>query len=70
MGSEEAVSDLAKILLSYFPEVNSEGEVINNTSISLSGFNSTLSKVKLFTEETLDLDVTNELKRELMQIWI
>ena len=38
MGSEEAVSDLAKILLSYFPEVNSEGEVINNTSISLSDF--------------------------------
>jgi hypothetical protein len=63
MGSEEAVSDLAKILLSYFPEVNSEGEVINNTSISLSGFNSTLSKVKLFTEETLDLDITNELKK-------
>lgn len=63
MGSEEAVSDLAKILLSYFPEVNSEGEVINNTSISLSGFNSTLSKVKLFTEETLDPDVTNELKK-------
>ena len=63
MGSEESVSDLAKILLSYFPEVNSDGDIINNTSISLSGFNSTLSKVKLFIEESLDPEIISEAKK-------
>lgn len=40
------VSDLADILLKYIPEVNINGEIINNTSITLRGFNSVMNKLK------------------------
>lgn len=45
MNAEEHASDLSKILLDYFPEVNEIGQDINNTSITLSGFNSVMTKV-------------------------
>lgn len=63
MGAEESVSDLAKILLSYFPEVNEDGVIIDNTAITLSGFNSTMSKLKLFMEESIDPEVVDEIAK-------
>jgi hypothetical protein len=44
MSAEENSSDLAKILLQYFPEISVTGENLNNP-ISLSGFNSAMTKV-------------------------
>ena len=64
MGAEEFVSDLAKILLSYFPEVNEDGVIIENTAITLSGFNSAMGKVKLFMEESVDPEIVDEIAKE------
>lgn len=64
MGAEESVSDLAKILLSYFPEVNEDGVIIENTAITLSGFNSAMGKVKLFMEESVDPEIVDEIAKE------
>ena len=63
MAAEEAVSDLAKILLKYFPEVNINGEIIEGTSISLSGFNSVMGKFKLWAEDSTNPEIQEELKK-------
>ena len=44
MSAEESSSDLAKILLEYFPEIGENGP-ISGTSINISGFNSAMTKV-------------------------
>lgn len=63
MSAEEAVSDLAKILLKYLPEVNINGEIIDGTSISLSGFNSVMGKFKLWAEDSTNPEIQDELKK-------
>lgn len=60
---KDAVSDLAKILLKYIPEVNANGEIIDDTSISLSGFNSAMSKLKMWAEDSTNPEVQDELKK-------
>lgn len=59
----DAISDLAKILLTYFPEVNENGEIIEGTSISLSGFNSVMSKLKMWAESSSNPEIHEELKK-------
>ena len=60
---KDAVSDLAKILLKYIPEVNSNGNIIDGTSISLSGFNSVMGKLKMWAEDSNNSEVQEELKK-------
>lgn len=60
---KDAVSDLAQILLKYIPEVNSNGSIIDGTSISLSGFNSVMGKLKMWAEDSMDPEVQSELKK-------
>ena len=60
---KDAVGDLAKILLKYFPEVNINGKIIDGTSISLSGFNSAMGKLKMWAEDSIDPEVQDELKK-------
>lgn len=63
MSQEESVSDLAKILLNYLPEVNVNGDIIDGTSISLSGFNSVMGKMKLWAEESSNPEIKEELNK-------
>lgn len=60
---KDSVSDLAKILLKYIPEVNINGEIIDGTSISLSGFNSAMGKLKMWAEDSIIPEVQDELKK-------
>lgn len=60
---KDSVSDLAKILLKYFPEVNINGEIIEGTSISLSGFNSAMGKLKMWAEDSTNPEVQEELRK-------
>ena len=46
--ADDYISELAKILLDYFPEINESNEEIDNTSITLSGFNNVMTKLILF----------------------
>lgn len=59
----DMVSDLAQILLKYIPEINSRGEIINGTSISLSGFNSVMGKLKMWAEDSTNFEIQEELKK-------
>ena len=60
MSAEENSSDLAKIILQYFPEVNENGP-IQGTSINISGFNSAMTKVIAWARKNA------EMKQELQK---
>lgn len=52
MSAEENSSDLAKILLEYFPEIGKNGP-ISGTSINISGFNSAMTKVFAWAKQNM-----------------
>lgn len=60
--AEDQTSDLVKILLDYFPEVNINGQPIDNTSITLTGFLSSMTKVILAVQNE---PLLSEYKSEL-----
>lgn len=63
MDASDATSDLCKILLRYFPKVNENNQIIEDTSISLSGFNSVMLHLKQWAEESTDQEVADELTK-------
>lgn len=54
------VSELTKILLNYFPEVDSNGNDIGGTSISWSGFLSSMTKFKDWLSNSTNPEVIEE----------
>lgn len=60
---KDATSDLAKILLTVIPEINVNGEIIEHTSIGLSGFNSVMCKLKAWAEGSSNSEIQEELKK-------
>jgi hypothetical protein len=62
--AEDYASDLSKILLDYFPEVNAVGLEIDNTSITLTGFNSVMTKlIKTIQENENLIEYRSELSK-------
>ena len=62
--AEDHASDLSKILLDYFPEVNAVGLEIDNTSITLTGFNSVMTKlIKTIQENENLIEYRSELSK-------
>lgn len=65
MSQEENTSDIVKILLDYFPEVNANGEIIKGTSIKLKGFNSIMGKLKVWAENNTDSEIASEWAKDV-----
>lgn len=63
MNQEDSISDLAEILLNYFPEVDDSGNIIENTSIYLKGFNSVMGKFKMWAEMSTNPEIKKELTK-------
>lgn len=61
----EQASDLSRILLDIFPELNANGEPINNTSISLEGFTSAMASLKQALQYPITGTILENLSHEL-----
>ena len=67
MSAEESSSDLAKILLEYFPEIGENGP-ISGTSINISGFNSAMTKVFAWAKQNMKEELNKGVNADMGKI--
>ena len=64
MDALKATSPLAKIILSYIPEINYHGEQIPNSSIGTNGFNYVTQRLKDWVESSHPKDIQDIIDSE------
>lgn len=67
MSAEENSSELAKILLEYFPEIGENGP-ISGTSINISGFNSAMTKVFAWAKQNMKEELNKGVNADMGKI--
>lgn len=69
MDASDSFSDLSKILLNYFPEIDSRGQVIQYTSIGENAFKSITNKLLSWAKNSTNPTVKAELKKQTQADW-